>query len=72
MADGTERPLGSLDPGDIESITVLKDAASCAVYGMRGADGVILVTTRQRTEGKSTIQYRGAMTLQQSMMLPLI
>lgn len=70
LVDGAERPLGSLDPGDIESITVLKDAASCAVYGMRGADGVILVTTRKGREGKASVNYRGTMTVQQSIMLP--
>lgn len=70
LVDGTERPIGSLDPSDIESITVLKDAASCAVYGMRGADGVILVTTKKGSEGKATVHYRGTMTVQRSTTLP--
>jgi len=70
LVDGTERPLSTLDPSDIESISVLKDAASCAVYGMRGADGVILVTTKKGSEGKATVHYRGTMTVQRSTTLP--
>ena len=44
-----------LNPADIESIEVLKDAASCAIYGARGGNGVILVTTKKGTEGKTTV-----------------
>jgi len=49
--------LNFLDPGDIESIDVLKDASSTAIYGARGANGVILVTTKQLKAGKLTIGY---------------
>lgn len=70
LVDGTERPLSSLDPSDIESISVLKDAASCAVYGMRGADGVILVTTKKGSEGKAVVHYNGTVTMQRSTTLP--
>lgn len=48
-----------LNPADIESLDVLKDAASAAIYGARAANGVILVTTKQGREGKASIQYDG-------------
>ena len=51
--------LNGLNPNDIESIDVLKDAASAAIYGSRAANGVILVTTKQGKAGKLTIQYDG-------------
>lgn len=51
--------LNGLNPNDIESIDVLKDAASAAIYGARAANGVILVTTKQGKEGKVTAQYDG-------------
>ena len=46
LVDGIERDFKQLDPEDIESVTVLKDAASTAVYGVRGGNGVILITTK--------------------------
>ncbi|HIZ31966.1 MAG TPA: TonB-dependent receptor [Candidatus Bacteroides merdigallinarum] len=51
--------LNSLNPNDIESIDILKDAASAAIYGARAANGVILVTTKQGKAGKLTVQYDG-------------
>ena len=51
--------LNGLNPNDIESIDVLKDAASAAIYGARAANGVILVTTKQGKEGKVSITYDG-------------
>lgn len=51
--------LNGLNPNDIESIDVLKDAASAAIYGARAANGVILVTTKQGKAGKISIQYDG-------------
>ena len=56
-------PGGNLDginPADIESIDILKDAASAAIYGARAANGVILVTTKQGKEGKIELSYNGA------------
>ena len=53
--------LDDINPADIESIDVLKDAASAAIYGARAANGVILVTTRQGKAGKIEISYNGAM-----------
>lgn len=51
--------LNGLNPNDIESIDILKDAASAAIYGARAANGVILVTTKQGKTGKLTVQYDG-------------
>ena len=53
--------LDDINPADIESIDVLKDAASAAIYGARAANGVILVTTKQGKAGKIEINYNGAM-----------
>lgn len=55
IIDGVEGGLGSLNPEDIESISVLKDAASSAIYGSRAANGVILVTTKKGKTGKVQI-----------------
>lgn len=52
-------PLSYLNPEDIESITVLKDASETSIYGANGANGVILVTTKQGKEGKTTINFSG-------------
>lgn len=70
LVDGVEREIWRVDPADVESVTILKDAASCAVYGMKGAGGVILVTTKQGTEGKPVINYRGSVTLNNATSLP--
>lgn len=51
--------LQDFNPGDIESIEVLKDAAATAIYGSRGANGVVLITTKRGKTGKTTIQYNG-------------
>jgi TonB-linked SusC/RagA family outer membrane protein len=53
--------LDGINPADIESIDILKDAASAAIYGSRAANGVILVTTKQGKAGKMEISYNGAM-----------
>ena len=53
--------LDGINPNDIESIDVLKDAASAAIYGARAANGVILVTTKQGKAGKIELSYNGAM-----------
>ena len=53
--DGVERSMNDIDPNEIESITVLKDASATAVFGVRGANGVILITTKRGKEGKARI-----------------
>lgn len=55
--------LASLNPADIRSIEVLKDASSTAIYGSRGANGVILVTTKSPRQGKTFINYSGYMNI---------
>ena len=50
--------MASINPNDIESISILKDAASTAIYGSRGANGVILITTKQGKTGKATIELK--------------
>lgn len=70
LVDGVQRPLGQIDPNDVESVTILKDAASCAVYGMKAANGVILVTTKKGSHGKLEINYRGSLTLSHATTLP--
>jgi iron complex outermembrane receptor protein len=52
-------PLNLINPADIESITVLKDAAAAAIYGTRGANGVILIETKQAERGRTTFEYDG-------------
>lgn len=55
LVDGVERSLNNIDPQDIASFTILKDAAGTAVYGVRGANGVILVTTKTGKVGKPQV-----------------
>ena len=58
VIDGVaDASLENVDPGDIESITVLKDGAAEAIYGIRGSEGVILITTKKGKPGKSVIEY---------------
>ncbi|GAE14816.1 TonB-dependent receptor [Bacteroides pyogenes JCM 10003] len=59
LVDGVEMSLSDVNPSDIENISVLKDAAACAIYGARAAYGVILVTTKRGEEGKTRINYQG-------------
>lgn len=59
LIDGVEGNLTDINPINIESVSVLKDAASAAIYGARAANGVILVTTKTGTSGEMTIQYSG-------------
>lgn len=55
QVDGVEREMWDIDPNEIESVTVLKDASATAVFGVRGANGVILITTKRGAEGKAHI-----------------
>lgn len=56
--------MGEISPSDIESIEVLKDASATAIYGSRGANGVIIITTKQGKEGKTQIDYNGYVGVQ--------
>ena len=55
LVDGIERPMSSVDMGSVENISVLKDASATAVYGVKGANGVILITTKRGQEGRPQI-----------------
>ncbi|MDD4418660.1 MAG: TonB-dependent receptor [Bacteroides graminisolvens] len=57
IVDGVEASMNDLDPNDIQSVSVLKDAASSAIYGSKAANGVILVTTKRGKAGKASINY---------------
>lgn len=57
IIDGIQGNINNLQPGDIESIQVLKDAGSFSMYGVRGANGVIVITTKKGKPGRTTIQY---------------
>ena len=64
LVDGVDRSFYQLDPNEIESVTVLKDASATAVFGVRGANGVIIVTTRRGTEGKTKISVNSSVGVQ--------
>lgn len=70
IVDGLPGSLTVLDPQNIESVTLLKDAASAAIYGTRAANGVILVTTRQGRNGKFQISYDYSMGITKPTALP--
>jgi len=70
LVDGIERDLNNLDASEIESVTILKDAASAAVYGVRGATGVILVTTKRGKGGKPIFTYASSYTLSSNTRMP--
>lgn len=57
LVDGIERPMSSIDINSVQSVSVLKDASATAVYGVKGANGVILITTKRGTEGRAKIQF---------------
>lgn len=60
---GMSNPLASINPNDIESFTVLKDASATAIYGSRASNGVIIVTTKKGKEGKPEINYNGTFSI---------
>lgn len=70
MVDGVQRDFNRIDPNNIESITILKDASATAVYGVRGANGVILITTKRGSESKPTLSYSGFYGIQNPVRVP--
>lgn len=70
LIDGIQGDINNIDPADIESISVLKDAAASAIYGSRGSNGVILVTTRRGKEGAMTVSYNTYAGWQEPQTLP--
>lgn len=63
LIDGVEGDLTTVNPDDVETVSVLKDAASAAVYGARGAFGVILITTKKAKQEKVHINYNGSFSI---------
>lgn len=70
LIDGLEGRLQDIDPDDIQSFAILKDAAATAVYGVRGANGVVLVTTKRGVSGKLQISTRATLQVNQLRRLP--
>ena len=65
LVDGVERPFGQLDPNEIQDISILKDASATAVFGVRGANVVILVTTKRGAPGKASVTVSASAAIQQ-------
>lgn len=70
LIDGVEGNLNSVNPQDVESVSVLKDASSTAVYGARGAFGVVLVTTKSPDKGKPVLNYNGSFSINRRTVVP--
>lgn len=70
LIDGVEGNLNDLDPSDIAGFSILKDASSTAVYGVRGANGVVLVTTHKGEAGRMNINFKSNVSLSHSPRMP--
>lgn len=70
LVDGVIASIKNLSPQDIESVTVLKDAASASIYGARAANGVVLITTKKGKAGKTQIEYNGSMGISEATKYP--
>lgn len=70
IIDGVESSVNNVNPNDIATISVLKDAAASSIYGVRAANGVILITTKRGTVGKPIISYSGYVGWQDACRLP--
>jgi TonB-linked SusC/RagA family outer membrane protein len=70
LIDGVEGNLNNVDPSDIESFAVLKDASATAVYGVRGANGVVVITTKRGKAGSLQVNLRANSTLTHSARMP--
>ncbi len=70
LVDGIERPMNSVDPSSVQNVAVLKDASATAVFGVKGANGVILITTKRGQEGRAQINAAYSTTLKTVSKLP--
>lgn len=70
LVDGIERPMSAVDISSVQSISVLKDASATAVYGVKGANGVILITTKRGQEGSAKIDVGFTATMKSASKLP--
>lgn len=64
LVDGVERSFNSIDPNEIADVSVLKDASATAVFGVRGANGVILITTKRGTDGRASVSVTSQVGVQ--------
>jgi|WetSurMetagenome_2_1015567.scaffolds.fasta_scaffold00855_11 TonB-linked SusC/RagA family outer membrane protein len=70
LVDGIERPINTVDMSSVATVSVLKDASATSIYGVRGADGVILITTKRGEEGKASIDVGFNATMSRPSKLP--
>ena len=70
LVDGVERSINDIDPAEIESFSVLKDASASAMYGVRGANGVIIVNTKRGTVAKPSVDFRFEQAIRKPTKLP--
>ena len=70
IVDGIEQPLSDINPADIASVSILKDASSTAIYGSRAANGVVLITTKRAKAGKVSVTYDGLYAIQRAISKP--
>lgn len=70
LVDGVERQMNYLNPNDIASISILKDAATAAIYGVKAANGVVLITTKSGVEGRAVISYDGSASFDFNTVVP--
>lgn len=70
LVDGVEMDIKLVNPNDIESVSVLKDAASSAIYGVRAAYGVVLITTKKGKAGKLSVSYSGNFSFSKPTVMP--
>ena len=70
IVDGVPRTMNNINPNDIATVSVLKDAATAAIYGVQAANGVILITTKTGAQGKANISYDGSVTFSTNTAVP--
>lgn len=70
MVDGVERSMSDLNPAEVQSISILKDASATAVFGAKGANGVIIVTTKTGSEGRAKMHVRADMGVKTPLLIP--
>ena len=70
LIDGMEGDLNSLNPQDVDNISVLKDASAASIYGSRAAGGVVLVTTKSGKEGKTSVNYNNSFRFNSALNMP--
>lgn len=70
IVDGMPRSINDVDPNDIESVSVLKDGSSAAVYGLNASGGVVIITTKKGKEGKTSVTYDGSFGISQNANFP--